>query len=160
MPDFEATFRTRPLTEPQEDLVSDVLGGMVGGHGDVTLVTLDLPGESGESAGHAMARTLTENGIEVIGVHPDLVTRGVIAERCKETRQAVGNWIRGDRLAASPFPSSFNLVGGGVWRWQEVNDWLRDQGKNHDTDVGYLTWQDEVAVDYALCAERRPSRVS
>jgi hypothetical protein len=54
----------------------------------------------------------------------DLVSTPDIASRIGVTREAVRKWANGSR---GDFPMPRGTVGGGirVWRWAEVNEWLR-----------------------------------
>lgn len=157
---YEVTFRTSPLTDELEDEILNIGANFtVDNHGrtPLTLVTMtdEFAAHDGAAAGLTLADVLTGLGITVYEVHADLVTASDVAERCGVTRQAVNNWIRGDRQSSSPFPAPANLVRGGVWHWSEVNAWLRDQGKAHDDSVVYLMREEETAVNYRLCVKRR-----
>lgn len=155
MIDTEVTFRTAPISAEIEELIDDQLEGFIAGHGDVTLVTVSgNHASSPRQAALNLASRLIAFGVEVHRVEKDLVTASTIASRCKISRAAVGNWARGDRRAQMPFPLPYSL-GPQVWRWADVNAWLAANGKAHDTDVTYLSLEDEAFVDYNLAVKRR-----
>lgn len=149
MSEYEVTFKTCALNEVQEQQVLADLDGFVGGHGEQTLVTVSADGDTAVAVTKRLIANLRGLGIEVLEVHPDLVPLGVIAQRTGTTRQAVSNWSRRARRAANPFPRPTFLAGGGLWRWQEVNEWLAQRQLAHDP-VSYLTAQDELIVNYWL----------
>ena len=147
---LEVTFRLQnTLTEELENQLIETYDAFVGGHGDVTLLTVGIPAsDSPRQAVLNTANQLFRLGILLERIEKDLVSAATIAKRCSVSRAAVGNWIRGDRLADTNFPQAYALSPQ-AWRWADVNTWLRATGKDHD-DVTYLTLDDEAYVDYQL----------
>lgn len=94
-----------------------------------------------------MVHRLRGCGIRVRRLYEDLVTRAAIASRTGMTRQAVGNWIRGDRKAATPFPEPYQLAGGGLWLWGEVSAWIGEE------EIAYPTRRDYPAVNSIIDRE-------
>ncbi len=87
--------------------------------------------------------------LRLIRLDPDLVGVADIADRAARSRQNVQQWIDGDRQAGAPFPGPEGTVGRSlVWRWAEVNEWLRTIGR----DDGELrpTRQEALFVDLML----------
>lgn len=87
--------------------------------------------------------------LRVIRLDPDLVGVADIADRTSRSRQNVQQWVDGDRQAGIPFPEPEGTAGRSlVWRWAEVNEWLRHIGR----DDGELrpTRQDALFVDLLL----------
>jgi transcriptional regulator with XRE-family HTH domain len=98
----------------------------------LTVVTTLVHAGDAIEAGLRAAKALESSGIRVLRTYQDLVTRQDIASRLGVTRQAVGNWVRGERHDDTPFPSPVSLVAGGVWLWGDVVSWAR--ASNHAVD--------------------------
>lgn len=154
MTEYEVTFVTGSMSEEQEDVLGSRLDALVGGHGEVTLVTASAEASDGTAAAKAIASEIRDAGVSVHRVHPDLVNIGQIAKRVGVTRQAASHWAKGRRKTG--FPAAYLLAGGNLWRWQEVNEWLAEAGHPHD-EVRYLTAQDETVTDYWLYVHRNAS---
>lgn len=87
--------------------------------------------------------------LRLVRLDPDLVGVADIADRTSRSRQNVQQWVDGNRRAETPFPEPEGTVGRSlVWRWAEVNEWLRHIGR----DDGELrpTRQDALFVDLVL----------
>ncbi|MDO5502431.1 MAG: hypothetical protein Q4G67_04565 [Actinomycetia bacterium] len=137
MTEYEFTFVSEPLTEAVEGRLAQELGAFVGGHGATTLITVSAEGDDALAVGMSLVHELRGRGVVVHRVYHDLVTRSQIAERAHVSRQAVGLWTRGERLAGGPpFPEPFGLAGGGLWMWSDVNAWLTEAGRGSD-EVSY-----------------------
>jgi hypothetical protein len=132
MYEYELMFVVDPLNEDLEEKLASTLDAFVGGHGAVTLVTLNLDGSNAVAAAHEAVAKLESLGVGVRRLYDDLVTRKQIAIRAAVSTQGVGLWARGERQADRPFPQPFILAGGGLWLWGEVNEWLRQSGHKHD----------------------------
>lgn len=142
---FELQFQIQPVSD---DILDEVIANVDSGyasHGNVHLLTVWMDGETGIDAALSAAGMLTDLGVEALRLYEDLVTRQDIADRTSTTRQAVGNWVRQERRVEgnTAFPDPFNVVGGGVWLWSDVNQWLAQVGK--DDGLSHPT-----ASDYAL----------
>lgn len=125
--DFEYTFIVEPISEELEDQLLDEFDCLPGtDHSGRSYITITTPGANAVDAAKNMHMLLLARGIHVQRVEHDLVTRSEIADRLQKTRQAVGNWIRGTRQAATKsFPETFNDTAGGVWLWGDVVSWVR-----------------------------------
>ncbi|MEL4506230.1 hypothetical protein AAEX63_15190 [Luteococcus sp. H138] len=140
---YEFIVATDPLNERTEGAVLDSLDASIGGHGPITEIILTAEGSSAELAFRGAVHQLEALGVRVRELRPDLVNRKAIALRSGRTPQGVGLWIRGERHRLKPFPEPFNLAGGGLWLWGEVNAWLREQGEAVD-DLALPTRADHV----------------
>lgn len=104
-------------------------------------------------------------GLRVIRLDPELVGIPDIAQRIGHSRQNVQQWVNGERNGSRPFPAPEGCAGRSlVWRWADVNEWLRSLGVGDGTvrpsreeaariDVMLLDWSDENPV-------RLPARAS
>ncbi|WP_138917876.1 XRE family transcriptional regulator [Gordonia effusa] len=127
-PIFEYTYVISPLSGIDDSRIikiEDSCDAVFENQDGFALATLSVAAVDGRQAGIDGAILLRRAGFEVVRTYPDFVTRGDIAERAGKTRQAVGNWIRGDRQSAIAFPRPVNLVAGGIWLWGTVVDWMR-----------------------------------
>ncbi len=123
---------------------------------------LAVPGE-GTSAMEALRNLLRRIGeaapaLRLLRLDPDLVGGADIAERTGHTRQNVQQWINGERNGDRPFPPPEGSAGRSlVWRWGEVNAWLRPLGLDDQTvrptreesaflDVALMEWNEERAA--------------
>lgn len=138
--EFELIFVTDEVDDDQADELTTAVDAFIGGHGGVTLVTITAAGESAIKAAHTAVQVLREYGIRPVRLYDDLVTRNQIAQRIGKTGQAVGYWTRGERKHGFPMP--YILEAGGLWRWQEVNEWLSahdDQYAGYSDGLSYPT---------------------
>ncbi|GAA3430540.1 hypothetical protein [Kutzneria kofuensis] len=159
MTEFELIFAVDQLTDDAIDAIYDRYDALVAGHGDMTLLTVTAEGPTPVAAGKTAVRDLELlAGVIVQRCYEDLVNRKDIAERCNVSPQAVGLWIRGDRQRKHPFPQPFNLVGGGVWLWGEVNEWLRRTYKPQD-DVHYPCRDDYAEINRWIAEHRAQKRM-
>lgn len=136
MGQFELIFSIDRLEEEHAFEISNTIDVMYSEHGRTNLLTVTSEGDTALAAARDVVTQLeTQFGVVIHRVYEDLVTKADIAERASTTVQAVGQWARGVRQKEVRFPEPFNLVGGGVWLWADVNDWLREAGKAYDDDV-------------------------
>ncbi|MFC8046236.1 hypothetical protein [Nocardia sp. NPDC057353] len=157
--EFELIFEVSQVSDPGDLRIEHVgryLDIVVQSHSGLTLATVTAEGAEVLSAAMNAARVLAACGLSPVRSHPDLVTRQDIAERAEVTRQAVGNWVRGERQRADAFPTPANLVGGGVWLWGDVVAWLRRQDYETD-DLGFPSMSDHTRIDSALLDLSRSS---
>lgn len=152
MVEYEVTFVVGLLTEEQEQWIGAELDGFVGGHGETTLATVSRCADNGTAAARELLGLLLDQGVHAIRVYDDLVTRGQIAARAGVTPQAVGLWVRRERHSRHAFPQPHVLAGGGLWRWAEVNEWLKAKGFTGD-EVSYLSFHEVSEVNAALTAQ-------
>lgn len=146
MAEYEFMLVIDSVDDHLESVLTDEFEGFVGGHGHTTLLTVSFDGVDAVSAAQAGISRLHQHGVHVHRVYDDLVARAQIAERAGVTRQAAGMWARGERQTAHAFPEPFVLVGGGLWRWHDVNDWLRQVGLPHD-EVDYPSAADVARIN-------------
>lgn len=150
--EFELIFAIPEVADPTDKRISVVeehLDIVVESHSGLTLATVTAEGHDAAAAALGAAAILSICGLAPTRSYPDLVTRQDIADRAQVSRQAVGNWVRGERITADPFPSPVNLVGGGVWLWGEIVAWLRRH--NHSTDdISFPSLNDHVRIDTLL----------
>lgn len=149
IPDVDAVGD--PRLEAAQGRLDDLV---VEAHGGLTLATVSAEGVDAVEAGRRVAVELTACGLPPERTHPDLVTRQEIADRVDMTRQAVGNWVRRERHHADPFPIPVHLVGGGVWLWGEVVEWLRRSGRDIDEGIEFPSIDEHIRIDALLLRER------
>lgn len=144
------------LGDPRVDAVEAELDALFERHGDLCLATISVEATSAYSAAVEGVRHLVAAGFVVRRSYPDLVNRAEVAERLGVTRQAVGNWIRGERQSAVVFPSAVHLAAGGLWLWGDVIDWYRASGcEITDPELRYPSIDDHVAIDAYVQNQRR-----
>lgn len=134
MSTFELLFEIHPVTEDILDKVVEEVDAGHSTHGNTHLLTVWMEGNSAIVTAREAVTVLSRLGVVVVRLLEDLVTRQDIADRAKSTRQAVGQWIRGERRGSAErtFPEPYHTVGGGVWLWSEVNTWLGQFGDADD----------------------------
>jgi hypothetical protein len=148
MTDFELTFEVDELPDDVLDAIDQEFDAVVSGHPGLTLITVLVPGVTALGAAKTAVKKLEHlPGVVVRRICEDLVNRRDIAERSNVSIQAVGQWIRGDRHKFNAFPQPFNFVGGGVWLWPEVNDWLRRTEKEFDESVAFPCRNDYYEIN-------------
>jgi hypothetical protein len=97
--------------------------------------------------------------LKILRLDPDLVGVSDIAERTGRTRQNVQQWVTGERNSENPFPPSEGCAGRShVWRWADVNDWLKPLG--FDDGETRPTRDESVFLDAALISWNDPDRQS
>lgn len=108
----------------------------------------------GTSALDALERLLLElrlkiPALAVLRTDPDLVGIPDIAERTDRTRQSVQQWVSGNRNADRSFPPPEGCAGRSlVWRWADVNSWLKPLGL--DDKENWPTREEAAYLDVAL----------
>ena len=105
-----------------------------------------------------MVAQLVAAGVRTHRPHPEQVSRQDIADRAGVTRQAVGQWVRGVRQAATPFPIPYNSVAGGIWFWGDALDWLRRQGYSQATGLRYPTLDEHIRIDRHIAINHKTAR--
>jgi hypothetical protein len=140
---LELRLSLRPLSEAQEDFLCDEWDAHISRHGKQTFAAVLLARPALDSF-FDLAKSLDGAGIEILSVVQDLVTASEIAERLEVSRQAVNNWCRGTRKAASDFPEPVVLAGAHLWDWGQVVQWARTHLVVNDA-VQYPS-PDEVAI--------------
>lgn len=160
--EFELIFVIPEIDGPGDPRITQAarhLDIVVETHSGLTLATITAEGANATDAGLAAAATLTQCDLAVQRSHPDFVTRQDIAARAEVTRQAVGNWVRGDRMSGDSFPTPVNLVSGGIWLWGDVIAWLRRNGHQVDDDMQYPSIEDHARIDIGIADREKPSAI-
>lgn len=161
--EFELIFVIPEVSGPGDARIAEVeehLDIVVESHSGLTLATVTSEGADALTAALGAAAVLTSCGLTVMRSYPDLVTRQDVADRAEVSRQAVGNWVRGDRMQSDPFPAPVNLAGGGAWLWGDVVAWLRRHDYEIDA-IGFPSMDDHARIDAALVgASRRSPKIS
>lgn len=142
------------IDDPRIETIIENWEGIVDRHGGDTVATLTIEGSTVVEAAVRAVAAMFEAGIDVERTYPDLVDRQDIADRAEVSRQAVGNWVRGERSGALPFPAAINHVGGGIWLWHDVNEWLRARKLTHIDDVEFPTLAEHTRIDFWIAGYR------
>lgn len=155
---YELSFEVPAITDEIEDSLVERLDAVVGVHSGVTVVTLLEDGETALQAALRAALQLERLGAPPLRLVDDLVSRSEIARRATRTPQAVGQWIRGARHAATPFPRAYVVGASELWLWGEVVPALRARGIAVEDDVEYPSRRDILLIAGALAARSDGSR--
>ncbi|CAH0302468.1 YfeC-like transcriptional regulator [Rhodococcoides fascians] len=151
--EYEISFVVDPIEDPFDDRIDAVMdrlpGAVIASHGDLSIATTLVQAEDAVEAGLKAARELDACGLPVHRTSLDLVTRQDIADRVGVSRQAVGNWARGDRHESDPFPGRHSSVAGGVWLWADVASWLTSRGLLSE-NVAYPSSTEHAVIDACL----------
>lgn len=153
MDEFELTFEVPEMSGAVEDAVADSLDAVIARHHGVVTVTVLVTAPTCLAAARTAIEVLRRLGAPPRRLVDDLVTRGQIAERAGVTRQAVGQWIRGERHSGRTFPRPFVLTGGGLWLWGEVRDALVARGVELDEGISYPSRRESQLVAGMLAAD-------
>ena len=156
---YELSFELPALNEEAEDLVAGQFDSVIAVHAGVTTVTLTADGDDCVSAAIAAINTLRTLGAEPTRLVDDVISRSEIARRMNVTPQSVGQWIRGERHAESPFPSPYILTEGGLWLWGEIVLALVNRGVEVE-EMAYPSRRDiqligGVLATHAIASESR-----
>lgn len=129
MPEYEITFIIGPVSEQAADKLLDDFDCIVGTtHFGEDFITMTSTGSDGLNAARGACEALSANGVHVRRAQPDLLTRSEVADRLDLTPQAVGNYVRGERLVGT-WPTPYHEVAGGVWLWGDLVAWSRSVRK-------------------------------
>ena len=140
---------------------TETLNGQLSSHHGVSRLAVVSAGPSAMEALRSLLGRVAEAapGLRLVRLDPDLVGVPDIAERTGHTRQNVQQWISGERNGDRPFPPPEGSAGRSlVWRWAEVNAWLRPLGL--DDQATRPTREESVFLDVALIewAEEQAAR--
>jgi len=161
MAEYELMFEVDDLDDEVTEAIYEHHDALVSSHADGTTLTITAEGPTAVVAAKRIVEELeSEMSTMVHRLIEDLVSRADIASRSNATPQAVGLWIRGDRRRDEPFPRRFNRVGGGVWLWGEVNEWLRRVGRSHDEHLRFPCRQDYDEVNAWILDRHSRRRIS
>jgi predicted DNA-binding transcriptional regulator AlpA len=76
-------------------------------------------------------------GLKIVRLDPELVGISDIAQQIGHSRQNVQQWVNGERNGSRPFPAPEGYAGRSlVWRWADVNEWLRPLERRSSSRVG------------------------
>lgn len=151
MGQYEWTFVVETMSDESVESIYADFDATASSHGGCELLTLTLGGPSASDAAKSAITTLNDRySVQVVRSYPDLVTRADIAERLEVTIHTVDQWVRGDRWKDKLFPGPFNLVGGGIWLWGDVQEWLRSVGKATAGELAYPGHGDHADVDAGI----------
>ena len=158
MTQYELIFDIDALDDSTIEAIYSRHDALISSHSDSTTLVVTADGRTAATASKRIIAELEDSfGVMIRRLVEDLVNKADIASRCDSTPQAVGQWVRGSRRRNSPFPARFNRVGGGVWLWSEVNDWLRRVGRPFDSTVSFPCRKDYDEVN-AWIAEHEARR--
>lgn len=136
MNSYELTFHVAEIPAHLADELLDRYDCVIGeDHGGRQYITITAEGVNCVGAAKAMTTQLQSLGMIVQRLEEDLANRNELAERLDVTRQAVGNWVRGER--GSDFPPPANDVAGGVWLWGDIARWAEDHGAYDTNGMSY-----------------------
>lgn len=136
MKTYQLTYSTNPFGDDLLDRLMETGDVTVSSHGDLNLISVDVDAETPDDAAQAGARFLAQHQVHVRRLEADLVNRAEIAERAEVSRAAVTGWVQGKR-EPNGFPPQHAWVGGPVWLWSEVLEWLqRCRGRLLDEPSG------------------------
>lgn len=159
--DFEIAFVIPELTDafdPRVAQVEEEMDIVVSSHSGLAVATVITAGRDAVAAGRAASTVLSSCSLPPQRTYPDLVSRQDMADRLDVSRQAVGNWVRGERHQAHPFPGPVNMVAGGVWLWGDIATWLRRTGRDFGDDLDFPALEDHARLDsiLATASEKTP----
>lgn len=154
---FEWVFVVPDISEADDsriDTLNQRCDAVVESHGGLSLVSTLTQGQSALDAATVALQMLEDSGLRAVRTYPDLVTRADIAVRAQKTRQAVDNWVRGDRQ--QDFPNPVHMVGGGLWLWRDVDEWLQRERIKDLPDNGGVQYPS--LMEHALIDSRLATR--
>lgn len=137
---YELRFEIEEADEDCYEAVEESFDITVAKHGRTVYLTAVVEDStSAISAARKAIHVMMAAGIRIRRLCEDLVTRTEIAERTGRTRQAVGQWVRGERRIAADlsFPEPYHPTAGGIWLWSEVNTWLQLTSVAEADDAAY-----------------------
>ena len=111
--------------------ITENFNGQLSSHHGVRRLAVPIEGPSAMEALRNLLNRMAEAapGLRLVRLDPDLVGVPDIAGRTGHTRQNVQQWTNGERNGDRPFPPPEGSAGRSlVWRWAEVNAWLRPLG--------------------------------
>ncbi|WP_280436788.1 helix-turn-helix transcriptional regulator [Nocardia carnea] len=148
--EFEIAFvvETVEAEDSRIDQVMEALPGTtISGALGLTVVTTLVDADTAIAAGLHAAKALAAAGLAPLRTYQDLVSRQDIADRVGMSRQAVGNWVRGERQNSRPFPAPVTLSSGGLWLWASVVRWIEETGAAELNESELLTLDDHCQLD-------------
>ena len=149
--------------------ITENFNGQLSSHHGVRRLAVPSQGTSAMEALRNLLNRMAEAapGLRLVRLDPDLVGVPDIAGRTGHTRQNVQQWTNGERNGDRPFPPPEGSAGRSlVWRWAEVNAWLRPLGladqavrptreESAFLDVALIEWNEEQAARPAAAPASR-----
>jgi predicted DNA-binding transcriptional regulator AlpA len=117
------------------------------------LLTVSGDGDGAVDAAHRLCVRLRRAlpAVRLVRLDADLVGVADIAVRAGRSRQNVLQWVDGERRGEQPFPEPEGMAGRSlVWRWGEVDAWLRSIGEGDDVHVPLREEALALAIDVML----------
>ncbi|GAA5063395.1 XRE family transcriptional regulator [Nocardia callitridis] len=151
--EFEIAFVIEAVEadDPRIDQVMETLPGTtISGALGLTVATTLIDAHAAIEAGLHAAKALAAAGLAPVRTYQDLVSRQDIADRLDVSRQAVGNWVRGERQNSWPFPAPITLTSGGAWLWTTVVGWVEATGVADLSESKLPTLADHCALDVMI----------
>jgi hypothetical protein len=134
MGQFELIFAVNDLPDETVLRIHQDRAVFTAAFGGLTVVTVTADGDDVLEVARQQVRELEAiSGVHVVRCCEDLMTLGDVADRVEVAEDVVRRWIEEEAETEHPFPKPYHLVGGGVWLWGEVNDWLRETGRRSNS---------------------------
>ena len=111
--------------------ITSSLDGLLSWHRGLERLAVSSEGAGAMDALHQLLERIAAEvpALRVLRLDPDLVGVPDIADRTGHSRQNVQQWVNGERNGDPSFPPPEGSAGRSlVWRWAEVNAWLRPLG--------------------------------
>jgi predicted DNA-binding transcriptional regulator AlpA len=105
--------------------------GLLSWHRGLERLAVSSEGAGAMDALHQLLERIAAEvpALRILRLDPDLVGVPDIADRTGHSRQNVQQWVNGERNGDPSFPPPEGTAGRSlVWRWAEVNAWLRPLG--------------------------------
>jgi hypothetical protein len=148
--EFEIAFviETVEADDPRIDQAMEALPGTtISGALGLAVATTLIDAHTAIEAGLRAAKALAAADLTPLRTYQDLVSRQDIADRVGMSRQAVGNWVRGERQNSQPFPAPVTLASGGLWLWTSVVRWIEAMGVAELNESALPTLADHCILD-------------
>ncbi|MBB5852613.1 helix-turn-helix transcriptional regulator [Amycolatopsis umgeniensis] len=155
MGQFELIFAVGALSDETVLRIHQGHDVFTASYGGLTMLTVTTDGDEPMDVARKVVASLEEiSGVHVDRCCEDLMSLSDIADRSDVAEDTVREWMVEGAEAGSPFPKPYYLVGGGVWLWSEVNDWLREVGKK-SSPVRHLSRLDILQTNLWLAQRSR-----
>ncbi|MEU7783647.1 hypothetical protein [Amycolatopsis sp. NPDC049159] len=132
MGQFELIFAVNDLPDETVLRIHEDFAVFTASFGGLTVVSVTADGDDVVDVARRTVRDLEAvSDIHVMRCCEDLMTLADVADRVEVAEDVVSQWMREE--TEHPFPKPYHLVGGGVWLWSEVSEWLRETGRRADS---------------------------
>lgn len=170
--EYEFLLVINGVSVDDDRVVADIVGifdGVLSWNRGVQRLAVSSDGTDAMDALQGFLRKIATAvpALRILRLDPDLVGVSDIAERTGHSRQNVQQWVSGERNADRPFPPPEGTAGRSlVWRWADVNDWLRPLGLDDQTmrptreefariDVALIEWNNALGSRLQMQTELR-----